>query len=173
MQNKTKVTTYNFRVDGVRLLAERYDTKSNVKLVGFQSQLQASNVSSHTEELWYNETVCLWLTIYIYIYIYIYIDVDQQEERKKVLFTILNTIIRRPQQKHKSWNFIPEHFKYCDKNVITIKPERGDVFKAASIKTTKTIHITNSTTKNAARELRNHLNIIIKNWQNKYFCSTW
>ena len=31
----------------VRLLAERYDTKSNVKLGGFQSQLQAS---SHTEE---------------------------------------------------------------------------------------------------------------------------
>ena len=49
----------------VRLLAERYDTKSNVKLGGFRSQLQASNVSSHTEELWYNETVCLWMTIYI------------------------------------------------------------------------------------------------------------
>ena len=47
----------------VRLLAEWSDTKSNVKLGGFQSQLQASCVSSHSEELWYNETVCLWMTI--------------------------------------------------------------------------------------------------------------
>ena len=53
----------------VRLLAERYDTKSNVKLGGFPSQLQASYVSSHNEELWYKEEVCLWMTIYIYIYI--------------------------------------------------------------------------------------------------------
>ena len=55
----------------VCLLAEQYNTKSNVKLARFQSQLQASYVSSHTEELWYNETVCLWITIYIYIYIHI------------------------------------------------------------------------------------------------------
>ena len=34
-----------------RLLAERYDTKSNVKLGRFRSQLQASYVSSHIEEL--------------------------------------------------------------------------------------------------------------------------
>ena len=47
----------------IRLLAERYDTKSNIKLDGFRSQLQASNVSSHTEELWYNETVYLWMII--------------------------------------------------------------------------------------------------------------
>ena len=46
----------------VRWLAEWSDTKSNVKLGGFQFQFQASNVSSHTEELWYNETVCLWMT---------------------------------------------------------------------------------------------------------------
>ena len=32
----------------VRLLAERSDTKSNVKLGGFRSELQASYVSSHT-----------------------------------------------------------------------------------------------------------------------------
>ena len=51
--------TYNSRADEVRLLDEWYDTKSNVKLGGFRSQLQASNASSHTEELWYNETVCL------------------------------------------------------------------------------------------------------------------
>ena len=57
----------------VRLLAERYDTKSNIKMGGFWSQLQVSYVSSYPEELGYNETVCPWMTIYIYIYIYIYI----------------------------------------------------------------------------------------------------
>ena len=62
---------YTSRVDVVRLLAERYDTKSNVKLGAFRSQLQVSYVSSHTEELWYNETTCLWKRIYIYIYILI------------------------------------------------------------------------------------------------------
>ena len=56
----------------VRLLAEWYDNKSNVKLGGFRSQLQVSYMSSHTEELLYNGTVSLWMTIYIYIYIYIY-----------------------------------------------------------------------------------------------------
>ena len=56
---------YKSQADVVRLLAEWYDTKSNIKLGGFQSQLQASNMSSHTEKLWYNETVCLWMTIYI------------------------------------------------------------------------------------------------------------
>ena len=40
------------------------DTKSNAKLGGFQSQLEASYAPSHTEELWYNEAVCLWMTIY-------------------------------------------------------------------------------------------------------------
>ena len=39
---------YNSQADVVRLLAERYDAKSNVKLGGFRSLLQ---VSSHTEEL--------------------------------------------------------------------------------------------------------------------------
>ena len=51
--------------------AERYDTKSNVKLGGFQSQLKASCVSSHTNETWFNETLCLWMTIYTYIHTYI------------------------------------------------------------------------------------------------------
>ena len=49
----------------VRLLTEQSDTKSNVKLPGFRSQLRASYVSNHNEELWYNETVCL--IIYIYM----------------------------------------------------------------------------------------------------------
>ena len=46
------IMAYNPRADVVRLLAEQYDTKSNVKLGGFRSQLQASFVSCHTEELW-------------------------------------------------------------------------------------------------------------------------
>ena len=57
----------------VRLLTEQSDTKSNVKSGGFWSWLQVFYMSSHTEELWYNETVCCgWQYIYIYIYIYIY-----------------------------------------------------------------------------------------------------
>ena len=57
----------------VRLMAERYDTKSIVKLDRFRSQLQAFYMYSHTEELWYNKTLRLWMTIRVYIYIYIYI----------------------------------------------------------------------------------------------------
>ena len=60
---------YNLRADVVRLLAERYDTKSN----GFRSRLQASCVFSHPEELLFNETIRL----YIYIYI------ERERERKK------------------------------------------------------------------------------------------
>ena len=36
----------------VHLLAEWSDTKSNVKLDAFQSRLQASYMSSYTEESW-------------------------------------------------------------------------------------------------------------------------
>ena len=32
---------------------------TDVKLTGFRSQLEAFRVSSHTEDLWYNETVYL------------------------------------------------------------------------------------------------------------------
>ena len=53
------IMPYNSRADVVRLLAERYDAKFNVKLGGFRSQLQASYVSSHTEKLGYKETVSL------------------------------------------------------------------------------------------------------------------
>ena len=58
---------YNSWAEGVRLLAEQYETKSNVKLDGFQSQLRAPYVSSHNEELWYNKTVSVDENIYIYI----------------------------------------------------------------------------------------------------------
>ena len=43
--------SYNSWADVVGSLAEQYDTKSNVKSGRFQSQLQASHVSHHTEEL--------------------------------------------------------------------------------------------------------------------------
>ena len=52
-------------------MAEQLDTMSSVKLGRFRSQLEESCVSSQTEELWYNETVGLIMTVYIYIYIYI------------------------------------------------------------------------------------------------------
>ena len=45
----------------------------DVEFSWFRSRLEAPRVSSHTEALWYNETVFLWM-IMIYIYIYIYID---------------------------------------------------------------------------------------------------
>ena len=45
------IMPYNSLADVVRLMAERYDTKSNVKLGGFRSQVQTSYLSSHTEEL--------------------------------------------------------------------------------------------------------------------------
>ena len=65
----------------VRFLAERSDTKSNVKLGGFRSLLQASYVSSHPEELGYNETACLWMTIYIYVCVCVCVC-DRQTERE-------------------------------------------------------------------------------------------
>ena len=50
-------------------LRRRFDLgvchQPDVKLGGFRSRLGASRVSSHTEELWYDETVCLWMIIYI------------------------------------------------------------------------------------------------------------
>ena len=52
-----------------RQWAEPYDTKSNVLLDGFWSQIQASYVSSHTDDCDTKQSV----DDYIYIYIYIYI----------------------------------------------------------------------------------------------------
>ena len=40
-------------------MADRLDTMSCVEFGGFGFQLEVSCVSSHTEELWYNETSCL------------------------------------------------------------------------------------------------------------------
>ena len=41
----------NSQADVCRLMAEQYDTKPTVKLSGSQSQLEASKVCSHTENL--------------------------------------------------------------------------------------------------------------------------
>ena len=43
---------------------------ASVSFGEFRFQLEASCVSSHTEELWYNIKVCLWMKIHTYIYIY-------------------------------------------------------------------------------------------------------
>ena len=42
--------SYTSQIDVVRLLAERYDTKSNTNLGGFRLQLQASYVFIPSEE---------------------------------------------------------------------------------------------------------------------------
>ena len=39
---------------------------ANEKSARFRFQLEASHVSSHTKELWYNNTLCLWMIIYIF-----------------------------------------------------------------------------------------------------------
>ena len=45
------------RITGVRC-------PTDINSARFRSQLDAPNGSSHWEQLWYNETVCLWMTIY-------------------------------------------------------------------------------------------------------------
>ena len=40
-------------------MGEEYDTKFNIKLGMFQSQLEASCMSNRAKELWYNKTVYL------------------------------------------------------------------------------------------------------------------
>ena len=54
-----------------RLIAERNDIKSNKVWAGFDPRLRRPNYLATLKRLWYNETDCLWMTIYIYnIYIY-------------------------------------------------------------------------------------------------------
>ena len=48
----------------VNKMAEGLDAMSWVKFGGFQSQLEVTCVSSHTEELWYNETVWMMKNIF-------------------------------------------------------------------------------------------------------------
>ena len=72
---------YNSRADVVRLLAERYDTKSNEKLVGFDpsfnrptcpATLKSSNTTKHSVCRWqyiYIYSLCVWLFLGCYILI--------------------------------------------------------------------------------------------------------
>ena len=64
---QTKVDTYaiNSRADVESHFGLGVCHRSNVKSGEFRSQLEASRVSSHTEELCYNETVCLGTKKYI------------------------------------------------------------------------------------------------------------
>ena len=104
----------NSRAHVVCLLAERYDTKSNVKLGGFQSQLQAYYMSSYSEEMWYNETVSLWIYICVCVYIVIH-------RLLLVLYVYLHLLSRRWQ------NFCMQmprqtstHCRYCNKEVRNV-----------------------------------------------------
>ena len=64
---------YNSRGDVVRLWVERYDTKFNVNLGRFRSQLQASEVSSpHLRVVIQRNSLSVDDNIYIYIYIVIH-----------------------------------------------------------------------------------------------------
>ena len=46
---------------------------TGLKSAGFWSQHEISRTSGHTKELWYNETISLWMMMMMMIYIYIYI----------------------------------------------------------------------------------------------------
>ena len=54
-------------------LAERCDTKCNVKLAGFDSSFKCPTCLTTLKSCDTTKTVFLWMTIYIYIYIYIYL----------------------------------------------------------------------------------------------------
>ena len=129
------IMTYNSRTDVVRLLAERYDTKSKVMLGGFRSQLQASYVFNHTEDLWYNYTVCLRMNththIYIYIYIYIYIfytvfpwalirldrfnaSTERLQSWKVPTITGKDDICRLWMAAHNAWGWDPGSWAVCN-----------------------------------------------------------
>ena len=58
------------------MIAEGSWYLADVKLSGFHSQRIASLRSRHTDALWYNKTVCWWITLYIYIYIVLFGPVE-------------------------------------------------------------------------------------------------
>ena len=39
--------------------------RTDVEFAGFRYQLKASQVLSHIDELWYNETIGLWMTLHM------------------------------------------------------------------------------------------------------------
>ena len=85
------IMPYNSRTEVVRLLAERYDTKSSVKLDGFRSQLQVTYESLKSCDTT-KQSFCEWQYIYIYIYIYIFGKlVTVVEGEQKSPFSIATT----------------------------------------------------------------------------------
>ena len=57
--NKTYyIMPYNSLAQVCQLKAERNNSKFKVKSGGFESQIEVSYMSSHTDDLWYNKTVC-------------------------------------------------------------------------------------------------------------------
>ena len=62
LENWTLQVAESNKGSGVRYPAD-------VISAGFRSQLEASLGSSHTEELWYNKTVCLWMTMFVFEFI--------------------------------------------------------------------------------------------------------
>ena len=66
-------------------VGERYDTKSNVNSDRFLSELEASCVSSHTYQLWFNETLCLWMTIYLSLFLLALIPIYRNDSEFNIL----------------------------------------------------------------------------------------
>ena len=54
--------------DAVRLLAERYDTKSNVILCGFDPSFKCPTCLATLKSCDTTKRVCLWMTIYTYLH---------------------------------------------------------------------------------------------------------
>ena len=65
--NKRKLIYMLDKWKYVAEMAERLNTMSSVKLARFRSQFEVSYMFNNTEELWYNETFSLWMTIYIFV----------------------------------------------------------------------------------------------------------
>ena len=55
---------------------KRLHFQADKKLTRFRSQLEVSCVSNHTNELWYEETVCGWHSINLSIYLSIYLSIS-------------------------------------------------------------------------------------------------
>ena len=105
----------------------------DVNLGWFRSRLGASHVSTHTEELWYKETVSLWMTIYIwrkkYVPTYIQINVNYTEYDEeivtKIKITLTSHFIRYIYQNCMkiSWNII-----FIQRNRLRLQPLALDDF---------------------------------------------
>ena len=63
----------------------RVSYATDIKSAEFWSWLETSRWSSHTEELWYSETICMWMTIYIYTFIGLFSDIISYLGQRSVL----------------------------------------------------------------------------------------